>query len=141
MRALLSVALLVAACGQPQSETPVNETMEQRVARLQAHPLPPRQLIDDIEKRVASSPCVQSLGRWDRQYAYLLRGDEVDESVIEFVFVELKAPDRAPELRITSPGATIDPQDGRFQAVAGKFDRRTRAVTIDACGETGEMVP
>ena len=99
-------------------------------------PRPPTQLIEGIEALLAKEPCVGSLERWSRHYAYnRLPEKTVDAGIVDFHLEELGTPDVKPGRHITEPNSWVNIDDRPIEMAEGDYDVKENRIRFAFCGE------
>jgi hypothetical protein len=105
--------------------------------RYTAHRRPPNSLIDTVEARLASNPCVGALDRWQRLYSFANRRGGTrgsDESRVAFSYRQAGVYGFHAERRVTAPEVWQQVDDRRYDFIIGSFNIDTGKITIDYCG-------
>jgi hypothetical protein len=155
---LIPLFWLLAACAvapeEPQkAERPRSAQLSDEGLEWECHTFPPEvrdfcfqfmaqkrptaALVDRVEARLASHPCIDSLARWQRLYSFAsVRGDprSVDEDRIAFQFREAGFEEFRSERRVTAPEVWVQVDDRPYNFVSGYFDLRSGELTVDFCG-------
>jgi hypothetical protein len=98
---------------------------------------PTPDLVDHVEARLATHPCVRDLARWQRLYSFAaVRGNppSIDETRIAFQFRQAGVEGFRSERRATAPEVWVQVDDRVYDFVSGYFHLKTGEVTIDYCG-------
>jgi hypothetical protein len=155
---ILSVMLpmfFAAACGQTDEEALPADASEDalewqcdtlpepgrsRCEKANRHRRPPTALVDSVEARLTTHPCVGQLARWQRLYSFgmpdrsLPDAAGVDERMVAFRLREAGVYGFKSERRVTPPLVWVNIDERSYDFVDGSFNVATGEVLIEHCG-------
>lgn len=143
MRTMISifcvVVVLTGGCRKAEPKRPQSEEekLSAWYAAWAAHqPRPAPQLVDRIESLLAKEPCVGSLDRWSRFYAYdYLPERTVDAGIVDFHLEEAGKMGIKPGVHITVPDSWVNLDDRPIKMAEGDFDIAENRIRFGSCGE------
>lgn len=143
----LPLCALLAACQRaeagPQQRTRTAPAAQSFATLLRSQPRPPAELVNHIEALLAKEPCVGSLDRWSRSYAYdFLPQRVVDTGIVDFQLEQVGPFGIKAAVQITYPDAWVNIDDRPIRVVSGDYDVRENRVRIAFCGNNmGPRLP
>jgi hypothetical protein len=125
--------------------------MQQRYAQWAAkQPRPDTKLVDRVESLLAKEPCVGSLDKWTRVYAYNrlprkavggLPKEAVDRGIVDF-HLEAVGVGNKPERHITEPNSWVTMDDRPIKMADGDYDLKDNRIRFSFCGNNlGPSMP
>ena len=97
---------------------------------------PSASLVDRVESRLASHPCVGDLRRWQRLYSFAVTRPSFtasDQSRVAFVFRQAGVYGFVSGRRITAPEICVQIDDRNYNMVSGYYDLRSERLVIEFC--------
>jgi hypothetical protein len=117
----------------PESEQHWQKRYDAWAAR---QPRPPAQLVDSVEALLAKEPCVGSLDRWSRFYAYdRLPEKTVDTAIVDFQLEETGTIGVKAGRHVTEPDSWVNIDDRPIRMVSGDYDVKENRIRIAFCGK------
>ncbi len=98
--------------------------------------LPSEDVVDAIEQKLSLDPCIGSLDRWSRRFAYGFDPEtgDADRSSIAFLFQEAGKYEFREGRFIVTPDKFITVDDRPYRIAAGTYTPETQKLELSACG-------
>ena len=140
--ASFSLVLGAVSCSEAQQPpAPAAEAgFESRAEGGTTHALPDAGLLDRVERALQADPCVGSMDRWFRRYAYRLDSlqSAADTSTLWFTLHEAGAFEFRPGRVALSPYEFAQIDDRAYLIVTGVYKVPTGELVIETCGPNME---
>jgi len=136
VKAIVLLALVVAACGHKQTTANKDDKVQVFSRWLETLPKPPNALLNSVERKLAGRPCVGRLDDWDRQYTYSLTPHrQLDVSTVKFKLRQAGRFRVVPGRRTGFPEETGGIDDTPIRMAWGKYDVGTQQLHVNFCGD------
>ena len=99
-------------------------------------PIPTKEIVSQIERRMSQSQCVGKLSDWERLYSYGYNhhSHSADISNVEIIYRQAGVHGFKSGARAGRPGEWVNLDDRRYRTILGSYELSRNHLTITYCG-------